>query len=43
MLFAQDVLRLHEDVEAVGADEADDGHVDDTAQPATVMECLMHG
>lgn len=43
VLFAQDVLRSHQDVKAVGADEADQSHVYESTQPATVVEGLVHG
>lgn len=43
VLFAQQVLRAHQDVEAVRADEADDSHPYEAVEPATVVESLVHG
>lgn len=42
VLLAEDVLRLHKDVKAVGADETDDGHEDESVEPSAVVERLVH-
>lgn len=42
MLLAQNVLRTHQHVEAVRANEADDSHPYEPVEPAAVVERLVH-
>lgn len=42
MLFTQDVLRSHKNVETVGANKADKRHIDESTEPATVVKRLVH-
>jgi hypothetical protein len=43
VLLAEDVLGSDENVEAIGADESDDDHVDEAVEPAGVVEGFVHG
>src|SRR4051812_16755939 len=42
MLFAQHILRLYEDVEAISANETDKSHVDQSTQPTAVVKGFVH-
>jgi hypothetical protein len=42
VFLAQKILRAHEDVKTVSADESDDGHENQTAKPSAVVKRFMH-